>query len=253
MRYVSVTRNINNTMAGKRLNQLMKSGVIKPEDVVSFSFKGNKFSATFAEGGILHNCNWTSNKDITKRIFPGRTFTTLSDFTESCIQEILNEYSTRYSSWKRVLHVQSDRSLDEIWKSHMENKLKDVKKPTLQQLRQLNERLLERLAKANEKIDSLSSASATAHPIVLDSPHGTYMVIQRMIQNGDEDIIKNMKISEFREHLKYFSKNKVVVENPSMDTKWFDNLKQTEKESIGIARFVYDFFTKKKKRKAIEL
>ena len=49
----------------------------------------------------------------------------------------------------------------------------------------MNDRLMERLAKANEKIEDLTSTSESAvHPIIMDSPHGTYMVLQRMIQTG---------------------------------------------------------------------
>ena len=239
-------------MTGKRLRQLAECGLVKPDDKISFSFKGHKFSATLAEGGILHNCLWCNPNETLKRIFETKTFTTLSDFTESCIQEKLNEYSTRYSSWKRVVHETCGRSLDEIWKEYMETKIKDTKKPTMQQMRQLNERLLERLAKANEKIDSLSAQSPATHPIILDSPHGTYMVIQRMIQHGNESCAKELGLTKFREHLKEFSTSKVVVENPKLDAKWFDSLKNDEKQAHNIARFVHTFFTSDNKKRKLD-
>ena len=181
-----------------------------------------------------------------------KTFTTLSDWTESCIQDILKEYSTRYSSWKRVTHAKSAKTLDELWKLHREKRLKKVKKPTVSQLRQLNERLLERLAKANEKIQDLSEESVkeTVHPIMMDSPHGTFLVLQRMTDTGNPalDSVQNMGLEQFRKHLKEFSSTKKVVESGEWSEEWFDKLRKQKTSDHDIAKFVYNFFMNGKRK-----
>ena len=240
-------------MSGKRLCRLFDSGSVAIGDKIFFEFKGNTFSAHFAEGGILHNCGWKNIKGTNAHIFKNKTFVTLSDWTESCIQDILQEYSTRYSSWKRVTHVKSNSTLDEIWKAYMENKLQHVKKPNVYQLQQLNERLMEKLAKAKEKIKDLTSENVSnegVHPIVMNSPHGTYMVLQRMLNTGNKNIgdVKHMGMDAFKEHLNEFT-IKTAIEKPNTKEGWFEQQK-LQNNSDDIAQFVYNFFKPPAKPKA---
>ncbi len=236
-------------MSGKRLLQLVENQRVAPGDSIFFDFKGNHFSAHFSEGGILHDCWWKNGSGEAKQIFKNRTFVTLSDWTESCIQDMLQEYSTRYSSWKRVTHTNTGKTLDEIWKGHMEQRLKSVKKPTVTQLRQLNERLMEKLAKAKEKIKDPSSAqdgdTAAVRPILMNSPHGTYMVLQRMLNTGNPaiDDVKQMDMGDFRQHLKTFTQTQKVVEAGNCSDEWYQNILKGKKD-VDIAKFVYNFFKK---------
>jgi len=239
-------------MSSKRLTQLVTHGEITIGDTIQFDFKSNRFTATFSEGGVLHLFFWKKPSGAKVPIFKNKTFVTLSGWTEACIQEILQEFSTRYSSWKRVMHVKTGKSLDELWKSYMENRLKTVKKPTIEQMRQLNERLLEKLAKAREKIEDLTQDEATpsVQPIIMDSPHGTYMVLQRMIQtqNPNLDSIQDMGLKDFRKHLETFSKEK-VIERGNISPQWFQECQQSQNKSHDVAKFVFDFFQKSRKRK----
>lgn len=237
-------------MSKKRLGQLFEHELIRVGDTVQFEFKGNTFVATFSEGGVLHKCSWGNNKHAQTQIFKNRTFITLSDWTESCIQEILQEFHTRYSSWKRVLHLKSKRTLDEIWKNYMQNRLEKIKKPTVEQMRQMNERLLEKLAQAKEKIEDLSSRENTRgiHPIIMDSPHGTYMVLQRMKETDNPNLsaIQGMGIDEFRKHLTTFTKEK-VIECGDTTPHWFEEKRKTT-DNHEIATYVYNFFTSNKRK-----
>jgi len=234
------------------LAQLVESGSVTPGDSIYFRFKRNTFTAQFSDGGILYNCMWKDTDGKQTKVFNQKTFTTLSDWTESCIQELLKEYSTRYSSWKRVTHAKTDMTLDEMWKNHMEKRLNGVKKPTVTQLKQMNERLLEKLAMANEKIQDLTTENATmqsVHPIVMDSPHGTYMILQRMIDTENPVVadVKNMGMDEFRRHLKEFSSTQKVIETHRPD-EWFTKLRMEKTSDHDIANFVYRFFHGKKRR-----
>lgn len=243
-------------MSSRRLAKLLDFGSINKNDVVKFDFKSNIFSATVTEGGVLHKCHWKNPQGLLLTVLKGKTFMSLSDWTECCIQEILHEFSTRYSSWKRVYHTKSGKTLDEIWKLYNEKKLSAVKKPSIDQLRQMNDRLMERLAKANEKIEDLTSTSESAvHPIIMDSPHGTYMVLQRMIQTGSPYLeqIKENGLTDFRKHLTEFTKQPLIIEDGSIDEKqaWFDDVKNNSpQDSLSVAKFVHDFFITDNKRKA---
>lgn len=244
-------------MSSRRLVKLLAFGTLSVNDVLRFDFKSNIFSATITEGGVLHKCHWKNPQGLLLTVLKGKTFMSLSDWTECCIQEILHEFSTRYSSWKRVYHTKSGKTLDELWKLYNEKKLSDIKKPSIDQLRQINDRLMERLAKANEKIEDLTSSSEGAvRPIIMDSPHGTYMVLQRMIQTDHPHLqhLKENGLSDFRKHLTEFSKHPSLppVEDGSMceSHAWFEEAKKTSpQDSLSVAKFVHDFFVHDHKRK----
>ena len=71
--------------------------LIHVDDTVFFNFKGNHFTASILMGGLIGNCKM-SNFDKTKRILIGVTaFSSLTAWTEACLQDVLEEYYTRYS------------------------------------------------------------------------------------------------------------------------------------------------------------
>ncbi len=47
-------------------------------------------------------------------VLPGRTFLTLTDFCDTMLQEVLHEYVTRFSAFKRVKHSASGLSIAEL-------------------------------------------------------------------------------------------------------------------------------------------
>jgi len=83
------------------LVDLLSFGLIRPGDAIHFTFKKHTFCATLEPGGILANCFCD-----TKPCFMDRAgFNSLTDWCDSCIQEILEEYATRFSGWKRCKHT----------------------------------------------------------------------------------------------------------------------------------------------------
>ena len=96
------------------LTDMLYHKLIHVDDTVFFNFKGNHFTASILMGGLIGNCKM-SNFDKTKRILIGVTaFSSLTAWTEACLQDVLEEYYTRYSSWKRVSHKESKRSMGDL-------------------------------------------------------------------------------------------------------------------------------------------
>jgi len=82
------------------LSELIDYGIVRDGDALVFSFKTAEFASVLSRGGIIHLCTWNGRPVFLDR--PG--FTSLTDWTDSCIQECANEFVTRFSSWRRVRH-----------------------------------------------------------------------------------------------------------------------------------------------------
>lgn len=108
---------------------MLHYGVISANDTIEFTFKGNVFQAKLLDGGLVGDCKLKrihdrQPSDILKNV---TAFSSLTAWTEACLQDILEEYYTRYSSWKRVTHCESKRSMGEL---RDQCKLLDKKKKT---------------------------------------------------------------------------------------------------------------------------
>lgn len=68
---------------------------------MGFTFKRYEFKAKLMTGGILAFCTFDGQPVFRDR--PG--FTSLTDWSDTCIQECLQEFVTRFSSWKRIRHL----------------------------------------------------------------------------------------------------------------------------------------------------
>tara|TARA_B110000858_G_scaffold76418_1_gene88651 strand:+ start:1061 stop:1882 length:822 start_codon:yes stop_codon:yes gene_type:complete len=117
----------------RRLQQLIAADLVRSGDKLFFSFKKNKFSCEITLGGILWKCTWEKPDGTTEELFREsssidgrpyiRTFESLTDWTETAIQETLNEYHTRYSSWKRVRHLRLGQPMETIYKHLQQSNL----------------------------------------------------------------------------------------------------------------------------------
>ena len=90
--------------------------MVAVDDSVEFTFKGNHFTAKVLRGGLVGQCTLqrpheTSPQTILEGV---ASYTSLTAWTEACLQDVLEEYYTRYSSWKRVTHVQSKRTMGDL-------------------------------------------------------------------------------------------------------------------------------------------
>ena len=146
-------------MARRLLNIIQSSVGLAPNDVIYFTFKKHKFSAYVTGAGLIHNVTWEKpNENISVCVFPMRTFESLTDWTETCIQEKLDEYHTRYSAWRRVRHFKTNKPMEELYKDYQRLKLSNAnsKKLNASELQQLNTLSAERilyLEKCLEKRD----------------------------------------------------------------------------------------------------
>ena len=86
-------------------------------------------------------------------------------------------------------------------------------------------------------------------PIVLDSPSGTYVVLQRMQQNNSKETltkIKNMGVKGFRKYVNTFMEQNKAWTPPSTDDnnpEWYQQgVDEALKDPAKVARFIHGFF-----------
>ena len=86
------------------LNDMLLAELIKIGDTIEFTFKGNTFTAKILRGGLIGKCQQQSihDKEPVSVLETTVGFSSLTAWTESCLQDLLEEYYTRYSIWKRV-------------------------------------------------------------------------------------------------------------------------------------------------------
>lgn len=98
------------------LFDILKFKMISVGDTIEFSFKQHFFRAKIIRGGLIGQCTVFRPRTQTSETILKHhsSFSSLTSWTEACLQDILEEYFTRYSSWKRVYHVESGRTLGEL-------------------------------------------------------------------------------------------------------------------------------------------
>ena len=117
----------------RRLQLLLHNKIVRIGDELYFTFKKHIFTGVLANGGLIWKCTWKKPGSASINIFKQqnisyelpfvRTFESLTDWTETCIQECLHEYHTRYSSWKRVRHKKTDKTMEVLFKQLSKHKL----------------------------------------------------------------------------------------------------------------------------------
>ena len=95
-------------MTSTILARLLGSGLVSAGDKIFFNFKKDTFCAKVVPGGLIAQCEMNG----TAVILP--PFKTLTDWCDTCIQELLHEYVTRFSSWKRVKHAPTGRTFTQL-------------------------------------------------------------------------------------------------------------------------------------------
>ena len=98
------------------IQDMLQLCIVHVGDRIEFSFKGNTFYAKILRGGIIGDCSikkpYESVQTPIKKF--ASAFSSLTAWTEACLQDILEEYYTRYSSWKRVTHCETKRSMSDL-------------------------------------------------------------------------------------------------------------------------------------------
>jgi len=267
-------------MARRILNLIESTVDFLPNDEVYFTFKRHKFSATINTSGFIYNVVWTMPNNVTVGIFPQRSFESLTDWTETCIQEKLDEYHTRYSAWRRVKHTRTMKTMEHVYKEcsrlSLETQPNKLTNSELLQLHTLSQQHVLELTQKNTmyeeafknwekwylrsnvepfpvknpfssvEIEPLKTESV--QPIVLNSPSGTYLVIQRMTDKHPEAVqtVQSLGLSGFRKLAEKFTTENKTWHPP--DTKaeawWSVSVDEINKNPRKVARLVYEFFKK---------
>lgn len=228
----------------RRLQCLLDSKLVEEDDVMEFTFKKHLFRGRVCQGGFVYRCSWVkvSNGEEV-RIFDGRTFESLTDWTESCIQEKLEEYHTRYSSWKRVRHRMKQCTMEKLFKEYQ--RLPQVyavrPKPSLlleavAEQKAVNETLHHNLRVWQEWFDThhpnetppvrmLKTPSpvpehpkaVAVQPLVFSSEEGQYVILQRLKNTASPECvkwIKEMGQDQFKKRLDSIQTQKSIVWSP---------------------------------------
>jgi len=142
----------------KHLSDLLNANLVHVGDTLYFTFKKNTFTGCITEHGFIHR-----TKHGGEDIFGSQCFDTPTQWTETCLQDRLQEYNTRYSAWRRVKHQMTDTSLENIY-----NKLQ---KDKLLQLRHIHGARLQQLVRLQQMEScELKTQLETAHE-ALDQWH----------------------------------------------------------------------------------
>lgn len=104
----------------KQVADLVQGNLISVGDIIFFTFKKHQFRGVIAEHGLVHRT--THNGAV---VFPNRCFNSLTQWTETCIQDQLQEYHTRYSAWRRVRHELSNKTMDQLYRQIHQERLRE--------------------------------------------------------------------------------------------------------------------------------
>lgn len=103
-------------MSTSSISDMIEDKLIKINDEIEFKFKGNNFTAKIIKGGLITHCKYKSCRSTIYMECLNNViaFSSLTAWTEACLQDVLEEYYTRYSSWKRVIHKSSNLTMSEL-------------------------------------------------------------------------------------------------------------------------------------------
>lgn len=103
-------------MSTSSIADMIEAKLIKINDEIEFKFKGNIFTAKIIKGGLITSCTFKSCRSTVSIECLNNViaFSSLTAWTEACLQDVLEEYYTRYSSWKRVIHKPSSLTMSEL-------------------------------------------------------------------------------------------------------------------------------------------
>ena len=156
------------------LKDMIDQDVIRVGDALAFQFKSHVFRCVVTDQGFLGSCTRaaaTPHKRAApspaQPIFASRgPFLSLTDWADTCIQEICHEYVTRFSSWKRCRHHASGQAMYVLRDKLQECKRKPQAAPThrdVQRLHEKNAALQAQVTHLKRKLDEVTRLLEAAH------------------------------------------------------------------------------------------
>lgn len=120
----------HNTKNTATIQDMIEKKIVNVGDGIQFTFKGNTFYAKILRGGLIGDCRMskTYSKEVVLLDRFVSAFSSLTAWTEAMLQDVLEEYYTRYSSWKRVTHSSTKRTMSDLrdlCKIHLKNYRKE--------------------------------------------------------------------------------------------------------------------------------
>ena len=96
------------------MEDLIRIRLVEVGDGIQFCFKKNKMLGEIGYGGHIMNTVITRADGVIVETLATRIYPSLTAWSEACLREGLLEEHTRYASWKRVIHVKTQRTLQSL-------------------------------------------------------------------------------------------------------------------------------------------
>lgn len=152
------------------LKDMIDQDIIRAGDALTFQFKSHVFRCVVTAQGFLGSCTRAaatqhrrSTPTPAQRIFASRgPFLSLTDWADTCIQEICHEYVTRFSSWKRCRHHASGQAMYVLRDKLQDSKRKPQAAPTHREIQRLHEKNAVLQAQVENLKRKLAAAMACA-------------------------------------------------------------------------------------------
>ena len=141
------------------LSGLLSQRLIDAGDELSFVFRTHKFFCKVLPGGHLGYCTWQKSQysNAVPVLRDRGGFKSLTDWCDAALQEVLNEWVTRFSAFKRVRHVPTGIPMSTLRDVSRNGKLPE--KPTYEQLEKTIELLRSENQSLRETINKLTPSA----------------------------------------------------------------------------------------------
>lgn len=153
------------------IQDMIAKKIVHVGDGIQFTFKGNTFYAKILRGGLIGGCKirrtYSQETIVLDRFVSA--FSSLTAWTEAMLQDVLEEYYTRYSSWKRVTHSSTKRTMSDLrdlCKIHLKNYMKEENIELYKEILYLNDVIRRLQNNAEASGDSLNIVGTTFDPTI---------------------------------------------------------------------------------------
>lgn len=99
------------------LHDLLTRRLVENGDELYFTFRQNRFACKIVLPGQLSQCTWETPDGKAHTAFSqGHHYKSLTAWADACLHELLEEYVSRFSAYKRVRHSPTDLPVENLRK-----------------------------------------------------------------------------------------------------------------------------------------
>ena len=97
------------------LHDLLTRRLVESGDELYFMFRQNRFACKIVTPGQLSQCTWKT-PDVKAHIAfsQGQDYKSLTAWADACLHELLEEYVSRFSAYKRVRHSPTNLPVENL-------------------------------------------------------------------------------------------------------------------------------------------